>query len=109
MLQVDVQKCRNCQKAALSTTEICIVTTLHSKYTLHSKVHIHYILCVCYTLYSKYTLSKQLLSKQLNSFLLGKERVMSRPGHPTLKPSASSLGFVERFVGDFLCPAERVA
>ena len=40
---------------------------------------------------------------------LGKERVMSRPGHPTLKPSASSLGIVERFAGDFQCPAEREA
>ena len=64
-------------KAALSTTEICIVnktlhskeicivnktlhSNLHSKYTLQGKVHIHYMLCICYTVDSKYTLSKQL-------------------------------------------------
>jgi len=34
---------------------------------------------------------------------------MTRTGHTTLKPSASSLGIVDRFVGDLQRPTEREA
>lgn len=36
-----------------------------------------------------------------------KDRVMSRTGHPTLKPSRSSMGIVDQCFRDLKCPSEQ--